>query len=132
LARGHPSGVTGLNRKVGVHAAVHDERVPDWEVVALEDAVKIPLVALDEPLKIGAHANFAEKLQGLCVPTLIVGGTDDPMMTPDALKQGVIATLPNSRLVLLDCNHSIPIEKPQEVAALVQAVAVGLWQNNQC
>jgi hypothetical protein len=36
LARGHPSGVTGLNRKVGVHAAVHDERVPDWEVVALE------------------------------------------------------------------------------------------------
>src|SRR5215813_10007134 len=37
LARVHPSVVTRLNRKVGVHAeAFHDARVQDLEVVALE------------------------------------------------------------------------------------------------
>src|SRR5258707_13918213 len=37
LAKVHPSVVTRLNRKVGVHAeAFHDERVQDLEVVALE------------------------------------------------------------------------------------------------
>lgn len=37
LAKVHPSVVTRLNRKVGIHAeAFHDERVRDVEVVALE------------------------------------------------------------------------------------------------
>jgi IS1 family transposase len=37
LAKGHPSGVTRLNRQAGIHAAAfHDERVQGLEVVALE------------------------------------------------------------------------------------------------
>jgi hypothetical protein len=37
LAKVHPSVVTRLNRKVGIHAEpLHDERVQDLEVEALE------------------------------------------------------------------------------------------------
>jgi len=61
-------------------------------------------------------------------PTVAVGGLHDPVATPDFMRQGVTDPLPaaDARLVLLDCNHDVPIEQPRELAAVIEAFVAGL------
>ena len=92
----------------------------------LDNAVKVPLVALDETLKMCMNSSFAEKLKAVRRPTLVVGGIHDPMFTPELLREEVVAHVSGARLALVDCGHDIPIEKPQETAALLEAFLAGL------
>ena len=91
-----------------------------------DDAVKVPRVALDETLNMLTQVSFADQLTALRVPTLVVGGLHDPIFSPDALRDGVVSHYPGARLVVVNCNHEIPIEKPKELAAVVEAFLAGL------
>ena len=62
----------------------------------------------------------------MTVPTVVVGGRDDAIFTPEALTEGVVAPVRGARLELLDCGHEIPIERPREVAALIDEFASDL------
>jgi pimeloyl-ACP methyl ester carboxylesterase len=73
-----------------------------------------------------ACTSFAERVAGLRTPTVVVGGLHDAMFAPDALRTGVAAPLPGARLALLDCGHEIPLERPGELAALLEAFLAGL------
>jgi pimeloyl-ACP methyl ester carboxylesterase len=42
------------------------------------------------------------------------------MFSPDAVRDGIAAPLPNARVELLDCGHDVPIERPRELAALIE------------
>ena len=90
------------------------------------DAEKVPRVALDETLNLVAQESFVDRLESVHIPTLVVGGVHDPIMTPAALRESVVAPLARARLALLDCNHEVPIEKPLELAGLIEAFLVGL------
>jgi pimeloyl-ACP methyl ester carboxylesterase len=92
------------------------------------DAVKVPRIALDETLNMALQTSFADRLQRVTMPTLVVGGIHDTIFTPDALYHGVVAPLPRARLALVDSNHEIPIEQPQQLALLIQAFLAGLGQ----
>jgi pimeloyl-ACP methyl ester carboxylesterase len=74
------------------------------------------------------HAVF-QHLGGLpttSAATLVIGGRHDPMLSPDTLRQAIVGPIPRARLALLDCGHEIPLEKPQETAALLEAFLAGL------
>lgn len=94
----------------------------------LDDAVKVDQLVLDETLKMATQPSFADRLGELHAPTLVVGGIDDPVATPDFLRQFVVAPLSHvgARLVLVDSNHDIPIEQPQQMAGLIEAFAAGI------
>ena len=92
----------------------------------LDDAVKVPRGALEGSLGTCINTSFAERLAGACVRTFVVGGTHDPIFAPEVLRQGVAAPLPGARVALLDCSHEIPVEKPRELAALIEAFVAGL------
>jgi pimeloyl-ACP methyl ester carboxylesterase len=70
--------------------------------------------------------DFADRV--VPVPTLVVGGLGDQIFGPEALRDGVVAPLPGARLELLDCGHEIPLERPRELAELIQGFVTDLDQ----
>jgi pimeloyl-ACP methyl ester carboxylesterase len=90
------------------------------------DAVQVPRAVLDESLTTCLRTSFIDRLSDAPPPTLVVGGLHDPIFTPETLRAAVVASIPGSRLALLDCNHEIPIERPRELAGLLQAFQAGL------
>jgi pimeloyl-ACP methyl ester carboxylesterase len=91
-----------------------------------DDAAKIPQAVLDTTLRQCLETSFVDRLDSVRMPTLVIGGVHDTIFSPDVIRQGVAAPLANARVALLDCNHEIPIEQPQEFAALISAFTVGL------
>ncbi|MCM3871316.1 MAG: alpha/beta hydrolase [Pyrinomonadaceae bacterium] len=108
--------------KERVQAEVMD-RFLDW-------AIKVPLVALEGTLNTCINESFAEKLAEVRTRTIVIAGSHDPIFSPEALGQGVVAPLSRARLALVDCSHEIPIEKPRELAALIEAFLAGLGNND--
>ena len=96
----------------------------------LDCAIKVPPGALEGTLNTCINASFAEKLAQLRTRTLVIGGAHDPIFSPEVLRQGVVAPLSCARLALVDSSHEIPIEKPQELAALIEAFLVGLGNSD--
>ena len=89
-------------------------------------AAKVPLAALTGTLDSCLATSFAERLDVVRAPTVVVGGTKDAIFTPDVLRAGVLAPLPQARLALLECGHEIPAELPQELAAVTEGFLAGL------
>ncbi|KGN40353.1 alpha/beta fold hydrolase [Knoellia aerolata] len=61
----------------------------------------------------------ADDLRRLAVPTLMVGGTHDPVL-PVTQARAVAALIPDARLELLPAGHVPQLGNPQRVAALVE------------
>jgi len=59
------------------------------------------------------------------MPTLIVGGKHDSYFPPEAVAQ-LARDLPCARGISLDCNHEVGMERPREVARLLEAFLCGV------
>jgi non-heme chloroperoxidase len=90
------------------------------------DAATVGLAALEGTLNAVMTTSFTDRLGSITTPSLVVGGSGDPMFPPDALRATVVAPLAGARLALIDCGHEIPIEAPHELAALIEAFLAGL------
>jgi pimeloyl-ACP methyl ester carboxylesterase len=58
-------------------------------------------------------------------PEAVVGGRRDPLVSPEVVAH-LARTLPSARGICLECNHEIPMERPRELAHLVEAFVCGL------
>ena len=74
---------------------------------------------LQETVELCAPSDFSAEVEGSSLPTLVVGGADDWLFTPDTLRDGVAAPLGNAELQILDCGHEVPTEAPEELARLI-------------
>jgi len=72
------------------------------------------------------QGTFTDKLQATRAPTLVIGGQSDPILPLDFVKQAIVQAIPGARLAAVDSGHEIPLEKPQETAALFEAFLAGL------
>ena len=72
------------------------------------------------------QGTFTDKLQATRAPTLVIGGQHDPILPLDFLRQAIVQAIPGARLATVDSGHEIPLEKPQETAALFEAFLAGL------
>jgi pimeloyl-ACP methyl ester carboxylesterase len=69
-------------------------------------------------MSLAAH-DASDVLSSTHVPTLVIAGTRDPM-TPMALSQQIVATLPDGELVTLEGgSHYVPVEFPDRLNELV-------------
>jgi pimeloyl-ACP methyl ester carboxylesterase len=82
-------------------------------------AARVPPAALRGTMELVTSTSFADRLESMTVPTLVVGGLHDQIFAPEALRDGVVAPLRGARLELLDCGHEIPVERPRELARLI-------------
>ena len=90
------------------------------------DAAAVPRSALEGTMSACITTSFIDRLATMTAPTLVVGGLHDTIFTPDLLRDAIVAQIPGARLALLDCGHEIPLEKPRELAALIEAFLAGL------
>jgi non-heme chloroperoxidase len=89
-----------------------------------QDAATIDRPALEGTLDAVMRTSFIDRLGEITIPSLVIGGSGDPMFTPDMLRAAVVPLLAGARLELIDCGHEIPIEAPGELAALIEDFAV--------
>jgi non-heme chloroperoxidase len=85
-----------------------------------DDAATIGRTALEGTLDAVMTTSFVDRLGAVTAPSLVIGGSGDPMFTPDMLRSAVVPPLSDARLELIDCGHEIPIEAPHELAALIE------------
>jgi pimeloyl-ACP methyl ester carboxylesterase len=83
-----------------------------------QDAALISRAALEGTLDAAMTTSFTPSSTA---PTLVIGGSGDPMFPPDALRTAVVAPLAAARLELIDCGHEVPLEAPVELAGLIEA-----------
>ena len=90
------------------------------------DVGETPQASLSATLDMCAKGAFADRLPATRAATLVVAGKHDAMMPSAMLRQTIVAPIPGARLGELDCGHEIPLEKPRETAALIEAFLAGL------
>jgi pimeloyl-ACP methyl ester carboxylesterase len=83
-------------------------------------------VAKRETFRMCCRDDFSQDVGSTTVPTLVAAGNQDPMLSPEFLRQEIVARIAGSRLVRADCGHEIPIERPAQAAALIEAFLAGL------
>jgi pimeloyl-ACP methyl ester carboxylesterase len=99
-----------------VSAPLSDER---WRSM-VADSCGVTRAAVSEGLDAWRSCAFADELDGIDVPTLVIGGADDPNFTPDVLRDRVVSRWPGARLVVLDgANHYVPTDAPAAVARAI-------------
>ena len=91
-----------------------------------EDAARVPLSALEGTLRATLETDFDRSLSSIDVPTLVVGGTFDTLFTPELLRAALVEPIARARLALIDCGHEIPLERPHQFAAVIEAFLAGL------
>lgn len=61
-----------------------------------------------------------DQIKSYSLPTLVLCGRDDAL-TPPALHEDMVATIPGARLAIIeDCGHLSTMERPQAVTALLR------------
>jgi 3-oxoadipate enol-lactonase len=64
------------------------------------------------------EADLTEQTRGLRLPTLVVSGQLDEATTPDDGRR-LAASIPGARFELLEAAHLLPVERPRELARLI-------------
>ena len=85
-------------------------------------------VAKRETFRMCCRDDFSRRLGQTRAATLVLAGSHDPMLSPDFLRQEIVARIPRARLVQVDCGHEIPVERPAQTAALMEAFLAALPQ----
>jgi len=83
-------------------------------------AASVPLAALQGTMEAVTATSFVIKGGAATVPTLVLGGEHDPMFMPELMREAISNPVQGARLLLLDCGHEIPLERPHELAELIQ------------
>ena len=91
----------------------------------LDDFAKAARIGLEETLSM-CGVSFVEQAKKIRVPTLMIAGSYDPLLTPDMLKSTIMSQLAGARLVTLPCGHEVPQEMPEQTAALIEAFLSGM------
>jgi len=70
--------------------------------------------------------DFSDSVKATTAGTLVLAGAHDPILSPEFLRQEIVARIPGARLVQIDCGHEIPVERPGQAAAAIEAFLAGL------
>lgn len=91
----------------------------------LDDAATVAKPAIQEGFDAWSKANIVSRLGAIRCPTLLVA-TDDPFYSLEHQRAHTLAHIPGARLSYLpDCGHWCEVERPREVAAILQAFLAG-------
>jgi len=91
----------------------------------VDHATKVPAAALESTLQACIRSSFADRVELLTMPILIVGGRRDAYFDSEAVAR-LARNLPCARGVCFECNHEIPMERPRELAHVLEAFVAGL------
>jgi non-heme chloroperoxidase len=103
------------------------EPLPEEIVDAyFNDVSRATYVAKRETFRMCCRDDFSHAVGSTLAPTLVIAGNQDPILSPEFLRQEVVARIAGARLARMDCGHEIPAERPAQAAALIEAFLAGL------
>jgi non-heme chloroperoxidase len=91
-----------------------------------DDVARASEVAKRETFRMCCRDDFSHAVGSTVAPTLVIAGNQDPVFSPEFLRQEVVARIAGARLARVDCGHEIPFERPAQAAALIEAFLAGL------
>lgn len=91
-----------------------------------KDVSRASEIAKRETFRMCCRDDFSHALGATLAPTLVIAGSQDPMLSPEFLRLEVVARIKGARLAAVNCGHEIPIERPAEASALIEAFLAGL------
>lgn len=69
----------------------------------------------------GRPADIANVVGDISVPTLVMHGENDPLRTPDALRERIVDRIPNAELmVIAGASHCIQLDQPHITAGIIR------------
>jgi pimeloyl-ACP methyl ester carboxylesterase len=76
----------------------------------------------------GSRVDVSDRIGRVEVPILVVGGSADPVITPEVLDHDVITPLKGriEKVVMADSGHLIPLEAPDVLAQAIESFVVRL------
>ena len=75
----------------------------------------------------GRPADIANVVGDISVPTLVMHGENDPLRTPDALRERIVDRIPNAELmVVAGASHCIQLDQPHITAGILHD-----WMSHQ-
>jgi 3-oxoadipate enol-lactonase len=77
-------------------------------------------------MQVTLETDFAASVPSIAAPTLVIAGSRDELFSPELLREALVNQIPGARLAMVDCGHEIPLERPREFAALIEAFLAGL------
>ncbi len=104
-----------------VRANVAKDLEPAAEDKAVEDVLRAASPAWRAWLTSGANENLCERIGVLRLPVLVIAGSEDADLGPDAQAALTLPHCPNGRLVTVEgVAHLLPLERPGELAGLIR------------
>ena len=83
-------------------------------------------------MRLGSEEKLCEALSSIQTPTLILGGTDDPISTPELMIR-TAKKLPHCKLVIYsNCGHNIDTDIVEELAGEVEHFLKNVEKNGKC
>jgi pimeloyl-ACP methyl ester carboxylesterase len=92
----------------------------DVLAAATEDALLMNRAAWKSWYGDESKKDWSEPIGVLQLPVLIVAGEKDPSLGPSVQEKHNLLHFPNGRLEILNANHLMPLEMPEELAGLIR------------
>ena len=95
---------------------------PEVTEAVVADNLRAARVAWEAWADVGSREDLSALAPQITVPTHVLFGTGDAVLSPDVLTHEVVRRIPNSTLTTLpDAGHLLPLEAPQAVADWIRA-----------
>ncbi|SNT32513.1 Pimeloyl-ACP methyl ester carboxylesterase [Granulicella rosea] len=100
---------------------------PEVQHRAVEDVLRMGRAAWRAWLESGSREDWSARVGRLSLPALIVAGEKDTSLGAEQQEKLTLPHFADGKLVVVrDCGHLIPMEKPAELAALLEEFMSGL------
>ena len=97
---------------------------PEVEAAVIADNLRASRTAWEAWADSGSREDLSTLAEGIAVPTHVLGGEADPVITPDTLRQEVVARIAGATLDFVPgAGHLLPLEAADEVAAWIGRMA---------
>lgn len=94
---------------------------------AVEDNLRSSPAAWRAWLELGSRENIASEMPNICVPTVVLRGAEDPIMSKALLEREVVGRITGSHMIeVAGSGHLPPLGDPHAVATLVRQVVDSL------
>lgn len=91
--------------------------------VAVDDNLRSSAAAWHAWPAYGSREDIASEMRNICVPTLVLRGAEDPIMSRHLLEREVVGRIRGSRMIEVpSAGHLLPLRAPVEVAELIATV----------
>ena len=89
----------------------------EWQAQTIDDNLRASRPAWEAWADLGSREDLSSSASKIAVPTAVLAGEHDPVLSPEVLTREVVQRIPGATLTILPgAGHLLPLEAPDAVA----------------